>query len=79
MENTKAISLLKECSNRDDIEKIFSTYDVEGFEKKIKLLKQCTGEINEYFAGEDNKYSEEDYEYELVTFLDGTWRVFSAR
>ena len=71
------IDTLRSCRTRDDIESVFETHEVYSLEKRIKLLKRATREINEYFSNANNISLEEYYEYELITFVDGAWRMFS--
>ena len=70
------VESLRSCNNRDDVNALFDTYEVDDLKQRVKLLKQATGVINEYFAGGDFESDEERYEYELIIFEDGAWRLF---
>ena len=73
------VDKLKVCRNREDLEKVFDIYSVYPLDERIKLMKRATGEINEYFSNGNGDDLKEDYEYELITFVDGAWRIFSEK
>jgi len=73
----KAVEGLYRCTTDEQISETFSKYDVASFEDKTALLHQCMN-IEEYFDAPHEELSAEDeYEYAVSVFLEGSWRLLA--
>lgn len=75
----KISQVLKElylCTERAQIDKIFSNAKISSPREKINLLRKCMEVENVY--GTPEKVSDEDeYDFECAVFEEGTWRMLN--
>ena len=74
----KAVDVLYSCTTSEQISETFSRYEIMSFEDKTALLHQCMN-IEEYFDSPHEELSAEDeYEYAVSVFLEGSWRLLAS-
>ena len=67
------------CTTTEKITEIFSGNKIEDTKDKTALLQQCMG-IEEYFDSTNDNLpvvAEDEYEYAISVFLEGSWRILS--
>ena len=65
------------CTTADQISDVFSNYNIESPEDKKELLHRCMN-VEEYFdAPHDALAAEDEYEYIVSVFIEGTWRFLA--
>jgi len=82
MDLSKAIKLSTEvspqlflCSSKDEIEKVFSSFEIKNIHDKIGLLQLCMGIKNTSPSPCSKELTlEQQYEDIVLVFLDGSWR-----
>jgi hypothetical protein len=71
----EAVGKLYGCTTIEQISGVFGTYKIETPEDKRDLLHRCM-DIEEYFDSPHDELSAEDeYDYALSVFLEGSWRL----
>ena len=71
----RAAEVLNGCTTIEQISETFSKYEITSFEDKTALLNQCMN-IEDYFDAPHEELSAEDeYEYAVSVFLEGSWRL----
>jgi len=71
----EAVSRLYGCTTTEQISSIFSKYKIISANDKRELLHRCM-DIEEYFDSPHEELSAEDeYDYALSVFLEGSWRL----
>ena len=68
------LNMLYLCTKQEQIEEVFSKYEIQSFKERSDLLKKCMGFI-ETFGTPEETTEEEDYEFDCAVFLEGTWRL----
>ena len=72
-----AVTRLYSCTTIDQISDTFVKYRIESPEDKKELLHRCMN-IEEYFdAPHDNLSAEDEYDYVVSVFLEGSWRLLA--
>ena len=62
------------CTEQEEIENVFKSYDVQSFTEKMDLLKKCMSVT--VINGTPEETTEEDsYDFDCKVFLEGTWRL----
>jgi hypothetical protein len=65
------------CTTVEQISETFTKYQILTSEDKKELLHRCM-EIEEYFDSPHEELSAEDeYEYAVSVFLEGSWRLLA--
>jgi hypothetical protein len=59
--------------DKDSVENVFSQYDIEDREERIKLLRKCMHVIDTSNVT-DTLSIDDDYNDELEIFIEGSWR-----
>jgi hypothetical protein len=73
--STEISQQLFTCVSKDEIEKVFSTNRISKIPDKIGLLRLCMGVKSYSPSPSVNELTlEQQYEDELLVFLDGSWR-----
>ena len=63
------------CTTTEQISNIFSNYNIRSTEDEKELLHRCMN-VEEYFdSPHDTLTAEDEYEYVVSVFLEGTWRL----
>ena len=71
----EVVNNLNICISIDQIEAVFSKYGISAPTDKKELLHRCMG-IDEYFdSPHDDLSSEDEYNYAVSVFLEGSWRL----
>jgi hypothetical protein len=72
-----AVEWLYGCTTREQISDTFTKYNIKSPEDKRELLHRCM-DIEEYFDSPHEELSAEDeYEYAVSVFLEGSWRLLA--
>jgi len=73
----EAVSRLYGCTNKEQISDTFSKYKITTPEDKKELLHRCM-DIEGYFDSPHDALSAEDeYDYAVSVFLEGSWRLLA--
>jgi hypothetical protein len=64
------------CTTKDEVTDVFAKYEIKNIPDKIGLLRLCMG-AKSVSASVGSITDEEEYDDELLMFLDGTWRFLS--
>ena len=73
----EAVDRLYYCTTAEQLSEIFIKYHIENPEDKRDLLYRCM-DIEEYFDSPQEELSAEDeYDYALCVFLEGSWRLLA--
>ena len=73
----EVVSRLFGCTMMNQITDVFTNYHIESPEDKKELLHRCMN-IEEYFDAPHNDLTAEDeYEYVVSVFLEGSWRLLA--
>jgi phage host-nuclease inhibitor protein Gam len=73
----ETVKRLYGCTTADQISKTFAKYDIKSPEDKKELLHRCMS-IEEYYDSPHRELSAEDeYDYAVSVFLEGSWRLFA--
>ena len=73
----EVVARLFGCTVIDQISDVFTNYQIESPEDKKELLHRCMN-IEEYFDAPHNDLTAEDeYEYVVSVFLEGSWRLLA--
>ena len=73
----EAVVRLYGCTTINQISDTFANYRIESPEDKKELLHRCMN-IEEYFdAPHDDISAEDEYEYAVSVFLEGSWRLLA--
>jgi len=71
----EAVERLYGCTTAEQLSDTFAKYQIESPEDKRELLHRCM-EIEEYFDSPHEELSAEDeYDYAVSVFLEGSWRL----
>ena len=63
------------CVSKEGIEDVFRSFSISDIPDKIGLMRLCMGVKNySYSPSNDDLTPEQQYEDELLIFLDGSWR-----
>jgi len=75
MLSTEISQQLFTCVSKEEIENVFSSNGISKIPDKIGLLRMCMG-VKRYSPSPsaNDLTLEQQYEDELLIFLDGTWR-----
>jgi len=73
----KASSKLHSCFTVDQVETVFRSFSIFDPSEKKEILLDCMGVEEMFSVGGDALTPEEDYQYELDTFIEGSWRLLS--
>jgi hypothetical protein len=60
--------------DKDSVESVFTAYEIEDKEERIKLLQKCMAVVDT--SNVTNICSVDDYVDELEIFVEGSWRFF---
>ena len=74
--NKKAIiGLLLFSTTSESIDKIFNEAEVNNYERRIALLRECmkVTEISSFPSKKETSI-EDEYDYEKAIFVEGSWR-----
>jgi hypothetical protein len=73
----EAVGRLYSCTTAEQISSIFSKYEIKSPEDKKELLHRCM-DIEEYFDSPHEELTAEDeYDYAVTVFLEGSWRLLA--
>jgi len=73
----EAVVRLYGCTTINQISDTFTNYRIESPEDKKELLHRCM-KIEEYFdAPHDDLSAEDEYDYVVSVFLEGSWRLLA--
>lgn len=75
----KISQVLKElylCTERTQIDKIFSNAKISNPREKIKLLRKCM-EVENVYGTPETVSDEDEYDFECAVFEEGTWRMLN--
>jgi len=73
----EAVIRLFGCTTIDQISATFTRYRIESPEDKKELLHRCMN-IEEYFdAPHDDLSADDEYDYVVSVFLEGSWRLLA--
>jgi hypothetical protein len=61
------------CNSKDEVNSVFDTKGIINIPDRIGLLKYCMG-VKNISQSPEELTPEQEYEDELLIFLDGTWR-----
>jgi hypothetical protein len=62
------------CTSEDKVEEVFSSFKISKIPDKIGLLRLCMGVKYHSSSPPNNLTLEQQYQDELLIFLDGSWR-----
>jgi|GEM_PF-1002315 len=69
------VERLYSCTSMEQISETFSKYDINSPEDKKELLHRCM-DIEEYFdSSHEVLTAEDEYDYTVSVFLEGSWRL----
>ncbi len=71
------IDNLYSCTEREQIDSIFSEADIKDFKTRITLLDRCMGVSETYGTPEEDLTDEDEYNFECAVFVEGSWRMLS--
>jgi len=76
--STEISQQLFTCVSKDEVEGVFCSYKISQVLDKIGLLRLCMG-VKNYSPSPsvDKLTSEQQYEDELLLFLDSSWRFLA--
>jgi hypothetical protein len=73
----ETVKRLYGCTTIEQISSIFDKYEIKTPEDKKDLLHRCM-EIEEYYDSPHEELSAEDeYDYAVSVFLEGSWRLLA--
>lgn len=75
----KITQVLKElylCTEKTQIESVFSKANIIKPAEKISLLRKCM-EVESVYGTPEKLSDEEEYNYECAVFEEGTWRMLN--
>ena len=73
----EAVVRLFGCTTTDQISDTFARYRIKSPEDKKELLHRCMN-IEEYFdAPHDDLSADDEYDYVVSVFLEGSWRLLA--
>ena len=73
----EAVKRLYSCTTKEQISEIFARYEIKSPEDKRELLHQCM-DIEEYFdSPHENLSADDEYDYAVSVFLEGSWRLLA--
>jgi len=73
----EAVERLYSCTSEEQISETFAEYRIQSSEDKRELLHRCM-DIDEYFDSPHDELSAEDeYDYAVSVFLEGSWRLMA--
>jgi len=73
----RAVERLYDCTTEGQISEVFTKYQIDTPEDKRELLHRCM-DIEEYFDSPHDELSAEDeYDYTVSVFLEGSWRLMA--
>ena len=71
----KIVEQLFFCTTKEEVEKIFLESEIDNPIEKKSFLQECM-QVEESYDLPAGKLSDDDeYEYELAVFLEGSWRL----
>ena len=74
----EAVERLYGCTTKEQISETFAKYQIDTPENKRELLHRCM-DIEEYFDSPHEELSAEDeYDYAVSVFLEGSWRLLAS-
>lgn len=72
------VGRLYNCTTAEQVSNIFKKYDIDTHEDKRELLHRCM-DIDEYLDSPHEELTAEDeYEYAVSVFLEGSWRLMAS-
>jgi len=76
----KVSSIIKEllyCTEKEDIEKVFSNNNINDFSDRINILRKTMKVEQVFYTGKKKITLEDEYQYELDIFVEGSWRLLA--
>lgn len=73
-DNQRAIKALDACQNAEEINDIFTRFEITGNEEKVACLRSAMG-APKCYSSKNSLTAEEFVEYEISVFLSGKWRT----
>ena len=74
----EAVGRLYGCTTVEQISETFTKFDIRSPEDKKELLHRCM-DIQEYFDSPHEELSAEDeYDYAVSVFIEGSWRLLTS-
>lgn len=72
------IAGIRKCTSKAELEKVFSGHAQIDFKQRKGILEKAMGIEESYNAPTNDDLSDEDeYQYMVDVFMDGSWRLFS--
>lgn len=64
------------CTEKRQIDKVFSDAEIIGPKEKIDLLRRCMA-VNQVYGTPEEISDDEEFDFECAVFEEGTWRMLN--
>ena len=64
------------CTEKKQIDDLFSSKKISDYKERIKLLYKCMG-VEQVYGTPEKLTDEDEYNFECAVFVEGTWRMLN--
>ena len=74
-EGTAIINALSFSISKEQVNNVFEKFNISDLEDKTSFLNNCMGIEEQYDMPGTKTTAQDEYDYALALFLDGSWRL----